>query len=70
MGCLQDLIPDVWQLVFSQITVEGCVIDADEHGLHDGPGDAMCLSAQNGKAVHIDGVSCGQAMLVYWGSGL
>ena len=52
------------QLVFPQIPIEGWVIDMDDHGLLDGPGDAMCFSAYNGEEVHIDGVSCRLAVLV------
>ena len=41
----------------------------DKHGLLDGPGDGMCLSAYNGEAVHIDGVSCRLVVLVDRGGG-
>ena len=51
------------QLVFPQVPAEGWDIDADKHGLLDGPGDAMCLFAYNGEAIHLDGVSCGLAVL-------
>ena len=42
---LQELMSDVGQLVFVQVPVEGWVIDADKHGLLDGPCDVVCLPA-------------------------
>ena len=46
------------QLVFSQVPVKGWVIDSNEHGLLDGPGNTFCFPAHNGKVVHTDGMSC------------
>ena len=66
---LQNLIPDVGQLVFPQVPVEGWVIDMDEHGLLYSPGDGMGFPPYNEEAIHIDGVSCGLAVLVNGGEG-
>ena len=63
-GVLQDLIPDVGQLVVSQVHLEEWVMYMDKHGLPGGPCNAMCLPAHNEEAVHIDGVSCGLTVLV------
>ena len=52
------------QLVFAQVPVEGWVIYHNEHGLLDGPGDAMCLPVHDGETVYINWVSCGLAVLV------
>ena len=49
---------------FPKFLVEGWVIDTDEHGLLDGPGDAMYFPAYNGEAVHTDKVSCRVTVLV------
>ena len=57
------------QLVFPQIPVNGCLIDMAKHGLPDGPGDPMCLSAYNVEAVHVDGMSCFLSVLIYKGGG-
>ena len=35
------MAPYVRQLVLSQVSVEGWVLDGDEHGLLDGPGMAV-----------------------------
>ena len=32
------MVPYVWKLVLSQVSVKGLVLDEDEHGLFDGPG--------------------------------
>ena len=57
------------QLVFSQVPVEGWVIDADKHGLLNCPGDTVCLPVYNGETVHMDTVSFGLAVLVDRGGG-
>ena len=51
------------KLVF-YVPVEGWVIDVDIHGLSDGPGDARCLPAYEGEAIHAGKMSCSLAMLV------
>ena len=52
LGVLQNLIPNVGQLVFPQVPVKGWVIYMDKHGLLDGPGDTMCLPVHNSEAIH------------------
>ena len=47
----QDLIPDVGQLKPAQVPIEGWVIDPYEHGLLNGPGNAMHFPTQYGKTV-------------------
>ena len=42
-GVVQDLIPDMGQLVFAKVPVEGWIIDPDEHSLLDGPCNAVHL---------------------------
>ena len=44
------------------------MINTDEHGLLDRPGD-VCLPAYYGETVHTVGMSCGLAMLVGMGRG-
>ena len=63
-GILQDLIPDVEQLVLSRVPVEGWVIDLNEHGPLDGPSNTV---HHNGKAVLIDRMSFRLAVLVNGG---
>ena len=53
-GVLQDLIPDVGQLVLPEIPVEGSVIDSYEHGLLDGPDNPRCFPVSSGETVHTD----------------
>ena len=40
------------------------VIDLNIHGLLDSPGDAICLPAYDGEAIHADKMSHGLAVLV------
>ena len=40
------------QLVFSNVPVEGWIIDPDIHGLHDGASDVMRLLTHKGESVH------------------
>ena len=54
----------MWQLVLSYVSVEGCVINLDVHGLHDGSSGAMCLPTYDGEAVHIERISLGLAVLL------
>ena len=62
---LQDFIPDVGQLQLSQIPTEGWIIDPYEHGLLDGPGNAVHFPTHYGKTVHINGMSSGMTMFIY-----
>ena len=63
-GVLQDLIPGVGQLVPPQVPFEGLVMDPNKHGLIFAPSYTVHIPAYNGKAVHIDGMSCRMTMLV------
>ena len=35
---VEEVVPYVWELVLPQVPVEGWVLNADEHGLLNGPG--------------------------------
>ena len=54
---VQDLMPGVGHLKLAQVPTEGWIIDLYEHGLLDGPGNAMQFPTFYGKTVHIDAVS-------------
>ena len=69
LGVLQDLIPDVGQLVLPRVPVEAWVIDSDEHGLLDGSSNTVCFPAHVQKAVHIVRMSHRSAVLVNGGGG-
>ena len=56
-GVLLDLILDLGQLTFSQVPIEGWIIDPHGYGLPDVPGNVACFPNHYGKTVHIDVVS-------------
>ena len=37
----QNFIPDVWQIVFANVSVEGRVVDPDVYGFFDSPGHIL-----------------------------
>ena len=57
------------QLVPAQVSVEGGVLHADEHGLLDGPGKAVTFLVHYVELVGVHGMSCGVAVVVYGGGG-
>ena len=69
MVCFVRSHPIYVDVGFSFALAKGWVIDLDVHGLLDGPSDTMCLPAYDGEAVHTDGISHGQAVLVDQGGG-
>ena len=67
--CLEQVVPYVQQLVLAQVSVEGGVLHADEHGLLDGPGMAVNFLVHYAELVGLHGMSCGSAVVVYGGGG-
>ena len=63
-GVLQDLIPDMGQLEFAQIAIEGWVINPYEHGILDGSGNAMCLPTHNGEIFNTDAMPLDVTMFI------
>ena len=61
---LQYLVPDMWKLEFSQISIEWRVIHPNVHGLLDVPGHALSLPVHYGDAIWADWVSCGSVVKV------
>ena len=45
-------VPNMWQVVFAHISVEGRVVDSNVDGFLDGSGNAMSLSAYDLKIIH------------------
>ena len=54
------------QLESAQALIEGWVIDPYEHGLLDGPGNAVHLPIINGQTVHTDAMPQGITMFIDW----
>ena len=52
------------QLEFVQNVIEGWIINPNEHGLLDSPGNAMCLPTISGETVHSDVVPRGVTMFI------
>ena len=55
------------QLVLAQVSVEGGVLHAGEHGLLDGPGMAVNFLVHYVELVGVQGMSCGGGVVVYGG---
>ena len=49
---MQNPVPNVWEVVFPNISIEGGVVHPYVHGLLDGPGQAVFLPAYNFKVHH------------------
>ena len=47
----QYLIPDMWQLVFANIFIQGWVIDFNQHGFSDGPSHVVVFPAHYAEVV-------------------
>ena len=52
------MVPYVWKLVLPQVSVEGRVLDADEHGLFDGPGMAVNFFEYYAELFLVHRMSC------------
>ena len=56
------MVPYVQQLLLSQVSVEGRVLDAYERGILDGPGMAVNFFVYYVELTWIHWVSCGGAV--------
>ena len=63
-GVKQDLIPNVRQLVFSNISLKGWTTDHDVHGLLDSASGVVNLLAKYEKIVHADAMPTCVAMVI------
>ena len=48
----QNLVPNMWQVVFSNVFSEGRVVDSDVNGFFDGSGHTMSLPSYNFEVLH------------------
>ena len=64
------MVPYVKKLVLSQVSVEGRVLDVDEHGLFDGPGMAVNFFVYYVELFWVHWMSCSGTVLVDGGGGL
>ena len=48
---MQNPVPNVWEVVFPNISIEGGVVHSYVHGLLDGPGQAVFLPGYNFKVL-------------------
>ena len=46
---MQNPVPNVYKIVFPNISIEGGVVHPYVYGLHNGPGQAVFLTAYNVK---------------------
>ena len=49
---IQNSIPNVWQIIFSSVSVQGGVIHPNIHGFFDGPSHVIPLPAYNFKVLN------------------
>ena len=63
-GVKQDLIPNVGQLEYVNVSLKEWIIDPDIHGLLDAPSGVAHLPANYGKIVHTDDVLRGVPMVI------
>ena len=47
LGWKQNLVPNMWQVVFANVSIEGRVVDSDVNGFFDGSGHIMILPSYN-----------------------
>ena len=59
---LQKLVPNVWQLVFANVAIEGGVLYTYGHCFLDSPGLALDLLVYYVKLIGIQWVPCGGAV--------
>ena len=48
----QNSVPNVWQIIFSNISVQGGVVHPNIHGFFDGPSHVFSLPAYNSEVLH------------------
>ena len=48
----QNLVPNMWQVVFANVPIEGRVVDSDVNGFFDGSGHTMSLPSYNFEVFH------------------
>ena len=48
----QSSVPNVWEVIFPNISIQGGVVHPNVHGLFDGPGHAVVLPACNLEVFH------------------
>ena len=58
---MQKLVPNVWQLVFANVAIEG-VLYTYEHCLFDSPGLALDFLVYDVELIRIQWVPCGGAV--------
>ena len=63
-GIKQDLIPYEGQLDFTNVSIQGWIIDPDVYDLLDGPCHVELLPTHYGKVVHPDVMTCGVGMVM------
>ena len=55
----------MWQLVFANISIQGWVIDSDQHGFSDGSGHALVFPAHYAEIVQRHFMTSGVIMVMY-----
>ena len=50
--CKQNSVPDVWEVIFPNISIEGGIDHPNVHGLFDHPSQAVLLPAYNLEVLH------------------
>ena len=48
----QNLVPNMWQVVFANVSIEGRIVTSDVNGFFDGSGHTMSLPFYNFEVLH------------------
>ena len=67
---MQNSVPNVWEVVVPNISIEGRVVHPYVHGLLNGPGQAVFLPAYNFKVLHCCIMATTVLMFKNWRLGL
>ena len=65
-GGKQNFVPNMWQVIFAHIPVEGGVVDSNVDGLLDGSGNDISLPSYDLKVIHRCFVASYVVIIKYW----
>ena len=66
---MQNLIPDVWQVVFAYVSIQGWIIDPNVESFFDGSHHVLVLSPHYAKIISANQVTRDVIVVHRWGMG-
>ena len=67
---MQNLIPDVWQMVFAHVSIQGWIIDPNVDSFFDGSHLGLVLSPHYAKVIYANQMSRDVIVVIDGGWGL